>query len=79
MTKKGLKATLQLIDGSTYEAEIATNGEMNSEQKFLAKLQNDGGLWVDDADAEDAKAFIPFHAILMVHFHSASEKKAAED
>jgi hypothetical protein len=52
---------------------------MNSEQKFLAKLQSDGGLWVDDADAKDAKAFIPWHSILMIHFLSAGEKKAAED
>jgi hypothetical protein len=46
------KALLKLVDGTTYDAEINIDGGMNVEQKFLSRLQSDGGLWVDDADEE---------------------------
>jgi hypothetical protein len=75
--KRPLTAMITLIGGSEYAAEIALSGEMNVEQKFLARLQADGGLWVDDADADDAKAFIPWHAITMVHF-GPPEKRSTE-
>jgi hypothetical protein len=68
--KRPLTAMITLIGGDIYEAEIALGGEMNVEQKFLNRLQADGGLWVDDADHDDAKAFIPWHAITLVLFHS---------
>lgn len=76
--KSPLKATITLIGGSEYEAEIALSGEMNVEQKFLGRLQADGGLWVDDADADDSKAFIPWHAIIMVHFGAPAKKRSTE-
>jgi len=77
--KRPLTATITLIGGSEYEAEIALSGEINVEQKFLSRLQADGGLWVDDADADDSKAFIPWHAITMVHFGSPEKRTAEAD
>ena len=60
-----LRAELTLMNGDTYEASVEVRGEMNTKQKFLSKLQSDGGLWVSK---DHSLSFIPWHAILMVDF-----------
>lgn len=64
--KKDLRALITLVDGTEYESEILMDGEMNVRQKFLAKVQSDGGLWAEGEVA--GMTFLPWHAILYIHF-----------